>query len=54
MSGGDGMDSTLNYILSDMRVFILLGPFVPRAKVHRFLRPEVGDANPLWGAPGHI
>jgi hypothetical protein len=48
------MDSTLKYILSDMHVFILLHPFVPRAKVYRFLRPEVGDANSLRGTPGHI
>jgi hypothetical protein len=30
MSGGDGMDSTLKYILSDATGFLLLHPFMPR------------------------
>jgi hypothetical protein len=29
MSSGDGMDSTLKYILSDVCGFLLLHPFVP-------------------------
>jgi hypothetical protein len=29
MSGGDGMDSTLEYILSNERGFLLLCPFLP-------------------------
>jgi hypothetical protein len=28
MSGGDGMDSLLEYILTDTRGFLLLRPFV--------------------------
>jgi hypothetical protein len=31
MSGGDGMDSTLEYILSDTRGFLQLRPFMPGA-----------------------
>jgi hypothetical protein len=31
MSGGDGMDSTLEYILTDMHGFLLLRPFMPDA-----------------------
>jgi hypothetical protein len=31
MSGGDGIDSTLEYILSDACEFLLLHPFVPDA-----------------------
>jgi hypothetical protein len=31
MLGSDGMDSTLEYILSDARGFLLLRPFVPDA-----------------------
>jgi len=29
MSGGDGIDSTLGYILSDVCGFLLLHPFMP-------------------------
>jgi hypothetical protein len=42
MSGDDGMDSTLEYILSDTCGFLLLHPFVS------------GDVYPLWGAPRHV
>jgi hypothetical protein len=31
MSGGDGMDSTLEYILLDVSGFLLLRPFMPDA-----------------------
>jgi hypothetical protein len=31
MLGSDGMDSTLEYTLSDMHGFLLLRPFVPGA-----------------------
>jgi hypothetical protein len=47
MSGdGDGMDSTLEYILSDVCGFLLLCPFMPR--------PRAGNVYPLRGAPGHV
>jgi hypothetical protein len=47
MSGdGDGMDSTLEYILSDACGFLLLCPFMPR--------PRAGNVYPLRGAPGHV
>jgi hypothetical protein len=31
MSGGDGIDSTLEYILSDACGFVLILPFMPDA-----------------------
>jgi hypothetical protein len=39
MSGDDGMDSTLEYILSDACGFLLLYPFMPR-----LLRPPLPEA----------
>jgi hypothetical protein len=44
MSGGDGMDSTLEYILSDACGFLLLCPFVPGDQGRCSPRPGVGDA----------
>jgi hypothetical protein len=31
MSGGDGMDFVLEYVMSGTRGFLLLGPIMPRA-----------------------
>jgi hypothetical protein len=53
MSGSDGMDYVLEYILSDALGFLRLHPLVPGAYGHRFLRPEAGNAYPLWVAPRH-
>jgi hypothetical protein len=54
MSGGDGMDSILECVLSDMRGFLLLRPFMLDAYDRCYLRPEVGGAYPQWKAPRHI
>jgi hypothetical protein len=48
------MDSTLESILSDMRVLLRLRPFVTSAYGHRFLRFRGSDAYPLWEAPDHV
>jgi hypothetical protein len=49
-SSGDGIDFTLEYILSDVLGFLQLHPFVPG---RRFLRPRAGNAYSLRVAPGH-
>jgi hypothetical protein len=51
MSDDNAMDSTLEYILTDACGFLLLCPSMPSAKGHRFLRPGVGEAYPLWEPP---
>jgi hypothetical protein len=52
MSGSNGKDSTLEYILSDACGFLCLHPYVPGAKGHRFLWPRAGDAYLFVGALG--
>jgi hypothetical protein len=54
MSGGDGMDSTLEYVLSDAHEFLLLRPFMPATEDCRFPRPRASDVYPLRRAPGHV
>jgi hypothetical protein len=54
MLGGDGMDSTLEYILLDACEFLLLRPFVPDAYDRRFPGPGASDVYPLRGTPGHV
>jgi hypothetical protein len=51
MSGSNGMNSTLEYVQSDARGFLLLRLFVPGAEDRRFLRPGAGDVYQLRGAP---
>jgi hypothetical protein len=38
VSGGDGMDSVLEYILSDVRGLLRLRPFVPDSLGQHFVR----------------
>jgi hypothetical protein len=54
MVGGDGMDLTLEDILSGAHGFLQQHPFVPGAKVRYVLRPRVGNVYPLREAPGLI
>jgi hypothetical protein len=50
MSGGDGNDSTLKYILSDAHGFLQLCPFIPGALGRRLLSPGVGNSYPFVGS----
>jgi hypothetical protein len=51
VSGGDGMNSVLEYILSDKHWLLRLRPFVPGSYGYRFRRPGVGNAYPFEGSP---
>jgi hypothetical protein len=50
MSGGDGTNSVLKYILSDVRGLLRLRPFVPGSYDRHFPRPGVGNAYPFVGS----
>jgi hypothetical protein len=51
MSGGDGTDSVLKYMLSDVCGLLRLRPVVPGSSGRRLLRPMVSNAYPFAGNP---
>jgi hypothetical protein len=54
MSGGDGMDSTLKYMLLDACGLLWPRPIVPGAQAAASRSPGASNAYPLLRAPGLV